>query len=1129
MVESDIEEYTIDTKEGKNHFTLRVSLYDNRVRLLITTAERPNKKYYNLVKLSQLQEACNAFEKVKTIKDALIILKNNIESGNILISEDNIDVIDVKFVLKINGKNYSPFVIGLPIDNDSENEEPKKNSNIKNTSEKKEENNNIEVLPTKFDYQGNKEAELRYGQTTKSTTEYVKPIIQSDVKEPNLVLEVIEPILQVHYPDGTTKSTALPARLQTADGKEPDIAPEQLKSIHEQIYRNFNININEIEKEKNRNNSVSRKNPSSDFSRQTFNPQKSINNLNAINNLTPNLKNFQNKEIDNNSNDINAVRSALKPNINMNINMNMNTMNNYNIRQVKTQFNPFDNTDERKTTGGINNNIHNININMPLSPRDNYIKMYKNKLMNKNLSEYSISSVPNRLLVSQNLPSYNNYNLTPNTSTKNSQISSDSPLIQEVPILADRYQNNNLINSYNNIIMMQKGLSKSSSSPSFQPLGKVNHNFYQQNQNQNQNNYFFRQNNYNNYNNYNSLAPQRQNLQNQINNVNLQFNNNKINSTHTSFMNFTHNPNLVKNNQNYTFNNTPSNALSRNLSNQNTFTSFRAINPLIQSSDEIRYQQLMNQRRLQEQQRFQLLQRTKMNNLNYNSLNNISTNNTNVINMNYNDVSRNPNLSYNVQISSKSPQEMNYAEVNILEKQIGAKPQVRNIQGQNIQNMQKMQNLQNAQNMQNAQSVQNIQNVQNMQNIQNMQNVQNVQNIQNMQNIQKMQNMQKMQNIQSMQNIQNMQNIQKMQHMNNYRNKNNLNNANINNNLKIIDLNSNMKMNQSSLKQSHSQQVIRQTPSMKNEITNQQIAWAQKASLENQKNPNNFNANIVSLQQKFLDSSGNEETQSQFERESNKPHQIRDANLKIENENISQKTWSKENNTQIIEDKKNPSLPTLSTSQTPLSSTPSKIMESSQQEEEIVEDPEAEKLFRLENGNIIFRNGLLRGIIHKYYEIDEIVSKIQLKLMAGAKFMLIYRASTDGDKAKIFHQKCDKHNMTLVLVETTKGVRFGGFTTKTWDGNCLKKIDNEAFVFSFDKRKSYDVMKNEYAIGAYPKFGPVFFGCQIRIYDEFFTKGGTTCNRGLNYKTKEDYELNNGEQRYIVKEIEVYNIESIEV
>ena len=283
MSETEIEEYIIDTKEGKGHFTLRVSLFDERVKLLITAVERPNKKYYNLVRLSQLKEACVAFDKVSTIKDALIILKNNIESGNILISEENQDVIDVKFVLKIKGKTYPPFFIGLPIDNDPEPE----NNKIENTPQKNEEKNNYEVLPTTFDYQGDKEAELKYGKSTKSTTEYVKPIIQSDVKEPNLILEYIEPILQVHYPDGTTKSTALPARLQTEDGKEPNIAPEQLKSIHEQISQNFNQSLMDYEKEKSRANSVSRKNPSSDFSRQTVNVHNftNINNLNNLNNL----------------------------------------------------------------------------------------------------------------------------------------------------------------------------------------------------------------------------------------------------------------------------------------------------------------------------------------------------------------------------------------------------------------------------------------------------------------------------------------------------------------------------------------------------------------------------------------------------------------------------------------------------------------------------------------------------------------------------------------------------------------------------------------------------------------------------------------------------------------------------
>ena len=188
-----------------------------------------------------------------------------------------------------------------------------------------------------------------------------------------------------------------------------------------------------------------------------------------------------------------------------------------------------------------------------------------------------------------------------------------------------------------------------------------------------------------------------------------------------------------------------------------------------------------------------------------------------------------------------------------------------------------------------------------------------------------------------------------------------------------------------------------------------------------------------------------------------------------------------------------------------------------------------EQLFRTEDDRVIFRNGLLRGIIKKYSDINNVVNRIQNKIKKGAKFKIVYKATELGDKASVFHQKCDNLLMSLVLIETKKGVRFGGFTTKSWEGNCLQKIDNDAFVFSIDKNKIYDIVTNEPAVGCYPKFGPVFFGCQIRIYDNFFEKKSTTCLRRLNYKTNQDYELNNGEQNFIVKDIEVYDIETIDI
>ncbi len=167
---------------------------------------------------------------------------------------------------------------------------------------------------------------------------------------------------------------------------------------------------------------------------------------------------------------------------------------------------------------------------------------------------------------------------------------------------------------------------------------------------------------------------------------------------------------------------------------------------------------------------------------------------------------------------------------------------------------------------------------------------------------------------------------------------------------------------------------------------------------------------------------------------------------------------------------------------------------------------------------------VVRGdIIHDKEELEFLAKKIN-KLNQKLSVNLLYKASTDSDKAAAFHAKCDQAKSSIVLVETDKGKRFGGYTTCSWSGDCIEKKDEEAFVFSLDKMKAYDNIQGEDAIGCYPKFGPIFLGCQIRIYDDAFTKGGTTFERGLNFDTQEDYELTGGDRLFKIKEIEVYEV-----
>ena len=164
-------------------------------------------------------------------------------------------------------------------------------------------------------------------------------------------------------------------------------------------------------------------------------------------------------------------------------------------------------------------------------------------------------------------------------------------------------------------------------------------------------------------------------------------------------------------------------------------------------------------------------------------------------------------------------------------------------------------------------------------------------------------------------------------------------------------------------------------------------------------------------------------------------------------------------------------------------------------------------------------------IIHDMKELELITDKIN-KGNSNQKIIinLLYKASVDGDKAAIFHEKCDQAKSTIVLVETLNGKRFGGFTTCSWSGNCEDKNDPQAFIFSLDKMETYDNIPGDEAIGCYPKFGPIFLGCQIKIFDNAFSKGGTTFEKELNFNTKEDYELTGGDRAFQIKEIEVYEV-----
>jgi len=151
--------------------------------------------------------------------------------------------------------------------------------------------------------------------------------------------------------------------------------------------------------------------------------------------------------------------------------------------------------------------------------------------------------------------------------------------------------------------------------------------------------------------------------------------------------------------------------------------------------------------------------------------------------------------------------------------------------------------------------------------------------------------------------------------------------------------------------------------------------------------------------------------------------------------------------------------------------------------------------------------------------IGDMISTLKIK-----KYRLLFRATRDGDSANKFHSICDNYKNLIILIETQKGLRFGGFTSSKFRGSSHLKIDNNAFLFSLDLKKVYNIISGQYAIYCYQNSGPCFSQGSLYIPNKFFGKNGKTGTAGGPYQFEKDYELNGGEEKFLVKELEIFQV-----
>jgi hypothetical protein len=142
-------------------------------------------------------------------------------------------------------------------------------------------------------------------------------------------------------------------------------------------------------------------------------------------------------------------------------------------------------------------------------------------------------------------------------------------------------------------------------------------------------------------------------------------------------------------------------------------------------------------------------------------------------------------------------------------------------------------------------------------------------------------------------------------------------------------------------------------------------------------------------------------------------------------------------------------------------------------------------------------------------------------------FIMCYKATIDEDKASSFRKKCENLSPLIFVIETTDGFRFGGYTSSFLNNSRNSYInDPYSFIFSFDTKKKYKIIKNEEAVFDIKDNFPSFGRNDIVIKDGFLSNKSSYSMFPDHYEQDTEalgyYQLTGGVKFFQIKEMEVF-------
>ena len=147
-----------------------------------------------------------------------------------------------------------------------------------------------------------------------------------------------------------------------------------------------------------------------------------------------------------------------------------------------------------------------------------------------------------------------------------------------------------------------------------------------------------------------------------------------------------------------------------------------------------------------------------------------------------------------------------------------------------------------------------------------------------------------------------------------------------------------------------------------------------------------------------------------------------------------------------------------------------------------------------------------------------------------SEIKLIFQSSTDGDTYEKFIEKCGEQGPILSVIKSKRNKKFGGFSMVelTDKKGKIQLKDENAFVYSLDNLKKYDVLEADIAISCYPNEYVLIYGNNndrygLRIFAGFLENKNYENFAKKRYNTPNKFSLS-GENSFYVDELEIFKI-----